>query len=117
VCELRCGVCGSASGCKFCGDACRSRTARPVEAEERRKQLYDRDHHRRRRLLAPLVATGTVVCPTCGRLIMRGQAWDLGHRDGVPGEYLGAQHARCNRRTTKARRPYELKFETQRPRS
>ena len=49
-----------------------------------------------RRRLAPQVAMGGVACWSCGRLIERGQLWDLGHlpdRRATP----RPEHRTCNR--------------------
>jgi hypothetical protein len=50
---------------------------------------YDSRHQRLRARLAPIVATDTVTCARCGRLIGPGQPWDLGHVDGVKTRYTG----------------------------
>lgn len=61
--------------------------------------MYGAAHKRLRRMLAPQVAMGVVVCswPGCGRLIEPGELWDLGHTPA--GGYAGPQHASCNRKT------------------
>jgi hypothetical protein len=56
-----------------------------------------------RRLLTPHVESGRAVCPRCGRPILPGQDWDVGHVDdlalgGHPGGRVRAEHALCNRR-------------------
>lgn len=58
---------------------------------------YGHLHQERRRLLVPVVSTGTVHCSRCGRLIEPGQLWDLDHDDDQPGTYRGPAHSRCNR--------------------
>jgi len=61
---------------------------------------YGRPHRRLRAALAPLVATGTVTCWRCGKLIAVGAAWDLGHDDDDPTHtrYRGPEHrGPCNR--------------------
>ena len=50
-----------------------------------------------RERLAPLVATGTVRCARCDKLIEPGDDWQLDHRDDGRG-WLGASHKRCNLR-------------------
>ena len=35
----------------------------------------------------------------CGRLIMPGEAWDLGHNDLDRSRYSGPEHSKCNRGT------------------
>lgn len=37
------------------------------------------------------------VCWRCGRPILPGQPWDLGHDDDNPALYRGPEHARCSR--------------------
>lgn len=73
----------------------RQDAARPSSA----KRGYGRAHQRARARLAPLVATGTVVCARCGELIGAGEDWDLGHDDNDRLRYSGPEHARCNRAT------------------
>jgi hypothetical protein len=58
---------------------------------------YGFAHQMTRRRLAPLVATGTVICPRCKKPIRPGQNWHLGHRDDGHG-YNGPEHAWCNTR-------------------
>ena len=58
---------------------------------------YGSAHQRLRARLAPIVATGTVACARCGRLIEPGQPWDLGHVDGDKTRYTGPEHQDCNR--------------------
>jgi hypothetical protein len=65
---------------------------------------YGANHKRLRRLWEPRVAAGDVACARCGRLIMPGEAWDLGHVDGDRSQYAGPEHRRCNR-STSSRRP------------
>jgi hypothetical protein len=94
-------LCGSwfrptAAHQKYCSAAHRYKARVRVESD-----LYDAEHRKLRKRWEPVVARGTVVCggPNgCGRLILN-EPWDLGHLNGIPGEYVGPQHARCNRRT------------------
>jgi hypothetical protein len=59
---------------------------------------YGQRHRALRASLAARVATGTVLCARCGKLIGAGEPWDLGHRDGGgPTGYSGPEHRRCNR--------------------
>ena len=53
-------------------------------------------HRTRRAAIAPLVAAGKAICASCGKRILPGESWDLGHTDDRRG-YLGPEHARCNR--------------------
>jgi hypothetical protein len=61
-------------------------------------QRYGADHRRRRRALAPAVEAGLTSCARCGKPILPGERWDLGHVDGT-NDYSGPEHARCNRAT------------------
>lgn len=63
----------------------------------RRLRGYGSPHMRRRRQLAPLVASGVVACAECGHLIEAGEKWHLGHTDDRTG-YVGPEHVRCNTR-------------------
>lgn len=60
-----------------------------------RRELYGAEHQALRRAVAPYVP-GT-VCWRCGRPILAGQPWDLGHDDDNPALYRGPEHARCSR--------------------
>ena len=60
---------------------------------------YGAAHQALRRRWASVVARGGVMCARCGREIVPGSPWDLGHVDGSgKGEYSGPEHRRCNRR-------------------
>jgi hypothetical protein len=69
------------------------------------QQGYGGRHQRRRALLAPLVAAGSVTCARCGKPIGPGEPWDLGHVDGDRQRYSGPEHRSCNRST--AGRPWQ----------
>src|SRR5262249_15593987 len=79
-----------------------STRVRPTTAE----RGYGPDHAAVRARLVPLVLAGGVRCARCGELILPGEPWDLGHRDGSRSEYPGPEHARCNRATA-GRRPWQ----------
>ena len=57
---------------------------------------YGSRHRARRRVWAPIVATGELVCPRCGEFIEKGQAWDLDH---LPNGGSAPSHRSCNRAT------------------
>lgn len=59
------------------------------------KQLYAGRHQALRRALDPYVPGSP--CWRCGRPILPGQPWDLGHDDDNPAIYRGPEHAVCNR--------------------
>ncbi len=58
---------------------------------------YGPQHQKLRAQWAVKVARGTIPCARCGYVIMRGQAWDLGHDDYDRTRYTGPEHAACNR--------------------
>lgn len=56
---------------------------------------YDGNHRRARQVWATSVSRGETPCRRCGRAILPGQKWDLGHtEDGSPSQ---PEHASCNR--------------------
>lgn len=58
---------------------------------------YGYEHQQLRAAWSPRVARGEVTCWRCGRRIVPGQRWDLGHRDGSTTQYAGPEHVACNR--------------------
>jgi hypothetical protein len=60
---------------------------------------YGVRHRKLRAHWAPIVATGTVRCWRCRRLIDPAEPWDLGHDDHDRRQYRGPEHIRCNRAT------------------
>ena len=50
---------------------------------------YGANHKRLRRLWESRVASGDVACARCGRLIVPGSPWDLGHADFDRSVYTG----------------------------
>lgn len=89
----------------------------PVRVKPRRIGLstttagYGREHQIRRRSIAPFVDGGLADCARCGRPIIKGQAWDLGHVDGDKNRYAGPEHRHSvdcpegGNRATAGRRP------------
>jgi len=61
------------------------------------KRGYGMGHQARRRVMAPLVASGLATCTRCGEPIEPGTPWDLGHDDYDRTKYSGPEHAACNR--------------------
>jgi hypothetical protein len=60
---------------------------------------YGYGHRQVRKSYARQVATGTVTCARCGGLISPDEDWDLGHNDHDRRQYVGPEHAGCNRAT------------------
>ena len=73
----------------------------------RRPSSKDREygtvHRRLREIWKARVQAGGVVCARCGRPIMPGAPFDLGHDDHDRSRYTGVEHVRCNRATNKRR--------------
>lgn len=78
---------------------------RPVRRPARQtttQRGYGTAHQKLRRDVAKIVDAGGAICWRCGRLIVPGEPWDLGHRDDVPGAkirgiYAGPEHRSCSR--------------------
>ena len=64
--------------------------------DEYGQHRYGYAHKKLRKRWAPKVAAGKARCWRCGRAIMPGARWDLGH---VVGGGRHPEHASCNRRT------------------
>ncbi len=58
---------------------------------------YGTRHQHLRKRLALEVERGAVACARCGRLIVPGTPWDLGHDDHDRSVYTGPEHRSCNR--------------------
>jgi hypothetical protein len=71
--------------------------ARDRARGSRQSRGYDTNHDRLRAQWAPRVATGTIPCARCHRLITPTDPWDLGHHDTDRSKYTGPEHATCNR--------------------
>jgi predicted nucleic acid-binding Zn ribbon protein len=66
---------------------------------------YGAKHQALRKEWAAKVDAGLVDCPRCGRPILPGTPWDLGHDDDDRTIYRGPEHQRCNRATNRRGRP------------
>jgi hypothetical protein len=66
--------------------------------EQRRAwaKKYDGRHRRRRAIAAVKVVKGEAVCWRCGKPIVPGEPWELGHDDEGT-EHRGPEHRYCNR--------------------
>ena len=93
-------------GQRFCSRRCKELVLGPTvkrrRPDTRRKPSttargYGSAHQRERKRWAPHVAAGLVTCWRCGRRILPGQLWDLGHDDHDRGVYRGPEHPYCNR--------------------
>jgi hypothetical protein len=58
---------------------------------------YGQEHRAMRRAVAGVVTSGQAWCQKCGKPIVPGDAWDLGHSDDRR-SWTGPEHAACNRR-------------------
>lgn len=75
---------------------CTSHVRERARARGTRQQRgYDAAHDRMRLEVAKLVAKGQAVCPKCGRPVLPGSEWHLGHTDDRT-SWTGAEHAFCN---------------------
>jgi hypothetical protein len=68
---------------------------------------YGWRHQQARERVKRQVNAGLATCARCGKPIIPGTSWDLGHSDTDPTRYHGAEHRRCNRghRPAKQRQP------------
>ena len=73
--------------------------AKPRDRASTTRRGYGSRHQRLRKLLAPFVVAGLATCTRCGRPILPGAPWDLGHDDIDRGRYRGPEHRACNRAT------------------
>lgn len=80
---------------------------------------YGSAHQAERRRWVPLVNAGLVNCWRCGKLIIPGTPWDLGHDDFDRSIYRGPEHPGENRRAGGIkgnRSPLRKRANTWRPR-
>lgn len=83
------------------GPCAAHRRQREQRRGTRQQRGYNAEHDRLRARWKPKVEACTVhchakVCVMPARLILPGQAWDLGHTDDRTG-WTGPEHATCNR--------------------
>lgn len=80
---------------------CPDHRARYEKARGTRQQRgYDAEHLAARAEWAPRVATGTVRCRRCRRLLDPREPWDLGHPDADCIAPRAPECRPCNRATT-----------------
>jgi hypothetical protein len=66
---------------------------------------YGWAHQKLRERWKRVVDAGGAVCARCGRPIVPGTPWDLGHVDGsAKALYSGPEHRKCNRGARPAKR-------------
>lgn len=80
---------GRCPTCRITND--RTRYTTPARLN-RKRILYGGTHQTDRKHWAPIVATGTVICPRCNTPIIG--PFDLGHNDSGSSR---PEHPRCNR--------------------
>ena len=72
-----------------------ARVVRPKKTRQARG--YGANHQALRKVCERRIRAGDVGCVRCGRLIVPGAPWDLGHDDIDRSRHTGAEHRRCNR--------------------
>ncbi len=82
------------NGDRYCDE---HRRARDHARGSSTQRGYGSAHQRERAQWWQRMAAGEqVTCPRCGRPILPGQCWDLGHNDARDA-WTGPEHAHCNR--------------------
>src|SRR5262249_7292435 len=71
---------------------------------------YGYPHQQLQKRWKPLVQAGLVDCARCGKRILPGEPWDLGHDDYDRTRYSGPEHRRCNRATQGRKRRTSRKW-------
>jgi hypothetical protein len=78
----------------------RQRSGRKQNTASTTVRGYGAVHQALRKRWASRVVRGEVRCARCGRLIVPGTPWDLGHDDYDRSRYTGPEHRACNRATS-----------------
>lgn len=64
---------------------------------------YGSEHSRLRKRWKEVIAREGATCARCGKPIVPGMLWDLGHVDGRKDVWSGPEHRSCNRATSRHR--------------
>ena len=80
-----------------CCAACEARWLAVTGKASSSSRGYGRRHRKVREQVARLIASGNARCWRCGRPILPGMLWDLGHSDVDRSRYMGPECRHCNR--------------------
>ena len=78
--------------------------------QSRQARGYGERHQALRRLWDRRIQAGDVACVRCGRAIVPGAPWDLGHDDLNRSIHTGPEHRRCNRAAGGQKRAHNAKL-------